>query len=78
MSLGKNIKWLGRAGIVDVKGVRIAYLSGIDSDILGTEIMQADHKSSYLGNYFVKRDIDNILKIDQDSGSRGIDILIAC
>lgn len=40
----KNIKWLGRAGIVDVRGIRIAYVSGIDSDILGSEIMNADSK----------------------------------
>ena len=64
----KNIKWLGRAGIVDVRGIRIAYVSGIDSDILGSEIMNADSKKNYLGNYFLASDIQDILLQNEESG----------
>ena len=40
LSLGKdsNITWLGRSGISEFSGIRIAYVSGIDSDILGSEV----------------------------------------
>ena len=59
--IAQNFNWLGRSGIKVINGVRIAYISGIDSDILGQEIVNADNEKTYLGNYFVKKDIDNIL-----------------
>lgn len=74
----KNIKWLGRAGIVDVRGIRIAYVSGIDSDILGSEIMNADSKKNYLGNYFLASDIQDILLQNEESENKGVDILLTC
>lgn len=51
IDLGCNIKWLGRSGVTTVKGIKIAFLSGIDSDILGPEVQSCD-RSKYLGNYF--------------------------
>jgi hypothetical protein len=37
------VKWLGRSGIIEIKGIRIAYLSGLDSDLLGDLIHNADY-----------------------------------
>ena len=34
--IAKNFSWLGRAGIKVINGVRVAFLSGIDRDILGS------------------------------------------
>jgi hypothetical protein len=34
----KNVKFLGRSGIIEFKGLRIAFLSGIDSDLLGDNV----------------------------------------
>ena len=33
-----NFTWLGRSGIKEINGIRIAFVSGIDSDILGSEV----------------------------------------
>ena len=38
----KNLHFLGRSGLTTVKGLRIAYISGLDADILGTEVFSAD------------------------------------
>ena len=42
---GKNLHFLGRSGLKMIKGLRVAYISGIDSDILGTEVWSADSSS---------------------------------
>ena len=57
-----NLNFLGRSGLKIIKGLRVAYVSGIDSDILGTEVWSADPSAQYLAHYFVKRDIENILE----------------
>ena len=59
--IAKNFNWLGRSGISVINGVRVAFLSGIDSDILGAEIVNADNDQTYLGNYFVKKDVDRLI-----------------
>ncbi len=59
--IAKNFNWLGRSGISIMNGVRVAFLSGIDSDILGAEIVNADNDQTYLGNYFVKKDVDKLI-----------------
>ena len=63
LSLGKdsNITWLGRSGISEFSGIRIAYVSGIDSDILGSEVYLCDPSKQYIGNYFTKSDIENVI-----------------
>jgi len=60
IDLGKNIEWLGRSGIRMFGGLRIAYLSGVDSDILGSEVLGSDSNKHYLGNYFLRKDIENL------------------
>ena len=42
LALMKNLSFMGRSGIRVIKGLRIAYLSGVDSDQLGDDIMKAD------------------------------------
>lgn len=77
IEIAKNFSWLGRSGIKVIDGVRVAFLSGIDSDILGSEIINADFDQSYLGNYFVKKDVENIIsqfRVDPTP----VDILITC
>ena len=57
--------------------MRVAFLSGIDSDILGQEIVNADYDKTYLGNYFVKKDVEHILtQFKQDPTP--VDILLTC
>lgn len=38
VNLGQNIVWLGRSGIIEIDKINIGFISGIDSDILGTEV----------------------------------------
>ena len=42
VSFGKNLTFLGRAGIKKIFGLRIAYISGIDSDVMGSEVWNSD------------------------------------
>ena len=53
ITFGQNVSFFGRSGIRNIKGLRIAFISGIDSDILGSEIRSSDPRTEYLGNYFV-------------------------
>lgn len=75
----KDLRFLGRSGVIDVKGLRLAYISGLDSDLLGEGIYN-DPSGRYKSNYFDKSDIENVLndyeKIFTDSGKPGVDILI--
>ena len=57
----KNFHFLGRSGLKVIKGLRIAYVSGLDCDMLGSEVRNANPETHYLGNYFVKSDIDKVL-----------------
>lgn len=42
VTFGKNVSFLGRSGIRTINGLRVAYVSGVDCDILGTEMKSAD------------------------------------
>ncbi len=75
--IAKNFNWLGRSGISVINGVRVAFLSGIDSDILGAEIVNADNDQTYLGNYFVKKDVDRVINQFRNDPIP-VDILITC
>ena len=80
VALMKRLNFLGRSGIRVVKGLRIAYVSGIDADQLGPEILKADAQSHYLGNYFVRQDIERVLQqyhdLVKESSQVGVDILL--
>ena len=63
LTFGKNVSFLGRSGIKILKdGLRVAYISGLDCDMLGAEVINADPQTDYLGNYLVKSDIDVVLE----------------
>ena len=72
--------FLGRSGIRDICGLRVAYLSGVDTDMLGPEMRAADPAAEYLGHYFVQSDIQSViqahLQIVQQTGREGVDILM--
>ena len=53
LTFGQNVNFLGRSGIRNIKGLRVAYVSGVDCDLLGAEVRSADPTTEYLGNYFV-------------------------
>lgn len=72
-----NFTWLGRSGIKEINGIRIAFVSGIDSDILGSEVQSADATKTYLGNYFVKADIERVFDLYKQN-PKTIDILLVC
>jgi len=72
VTLAPRIQWLGRSGVHTVKGIKIAYVNGVDSDILGTEVQKS--ASVYVGNYFTQADIDKV--VAEAAGSE-VDLLIA-
>lgn len=54
LTFGQNVTFMGRSGIKVLKGgLRVAFISGIDSDLLGQEVKMADPAEQYLGNHFV-------------------------
>ena len=53
ISFAKNMSFLGRSGVKLIKGLRVAYISGIDADLLGSEVMGVDPEKEYLANHFV-------------------------
>lgn len=80
-TFGKNVTFLGRSGIKILKGgLRVAFISGIDSDLLGPEIKRADPGESYLGNLFVEKDMERLCEeyraLVTESGRQGVDILM--
>jgi hypothetical protein len=81
-SFFKNLQFLGRSGIKMICGLRVAFVSGLDSDLLGSEVRACDPTKSYVGNYFVQSDIDKVIddydKLVTQSGKPGVDILMTC
>jgi glycerol dehydrogenase-like iron-containing ADH family enzyme len=60
-SLAKGLTFLGRSGIKVIHGLRVAFVSGIDSDLLGSEVRASDPETTYLGNYFVHKDVERVM-----------------
>lgn len=48
---------MGRSGVKVISGLRVAYISGIDFDVLAGPLMQESVGEQYIGNYFTKADI---------------------
>ena len=52
---------MGRSGVKLIKGLRVAYVSGVDSDLLGSEVVATDPEKEYIANHFVAADIKKVL-----------------
>ena len=61
--LTKGLNFLGRSGVKVINGLRVAYVSGIDFDVLGGSSLASSPNSKYLGHYFFEEDLN---KIEQD------------
>lgn len=79
MEVSRDVRFLGKAGVVEIKGLRVAYLSGIDSDLLGESIYN-DKTNKYKSNYLGREDIDKVLsdyqRLIESSGKPGVDVLL--
>lgn len=40
--MDKDVQYLGRSGVKVINEMRIAYLSGIDSDLMGETVITSD------------------------------------
>ena len=58
--LTKGLNFLGRSGIKVINGLRVAYVSGIDFDVLGGSSLVSSPNSKYLGHYFFEEDLNKI------------------
>ena len=71
--MNKNLHFLGRSGIFEQDGIRIAYVSGKDSEILGPSISESLNPSKeFMSNYFCQEDIRRLMD------EKPVDILICC
>ena len=71
--MNKNLHFLGRSGILEQDGIRIAYVSGKDSEILGPSISESLNPSKeFMSNYFCQEDIRRLMD------EKPVDILICC
>jgi len=77
---GKNLTFLGRAGVKTIAGLRVAYISGLDSDVMGSEVWASDPSEKYLAHYFVKKDIQTVitqyLALVAETKRAGVDIFL--
>jgi hypothetical protein len=48
---------LGRSGVKVINGLRVAYVSGIDFDVLGGSSLASSPNNKYLGHYFFEEDL---------------------
>jgi hypothetical protein len=53
----KGMNFLGRSGVKIIKGLRVAYVSGLDFDALSSGTPSSD---LYLGHYFTKNDLGKV------------------
>lgn len=51
---------MGRSGVKLINGLRVAYISGIDFDVLGGSSLASSPNSKYLGHYFFEEDLNKI------------------
>lgn len=59
-SLARGLNFLGRSGVKVINGLRIAYVSGIDFDVLGGSTLASGTSGKYLGHYFLEEDLKKI------------------
>ena len=67
--LAKGLNFMGRSGVKLMKGgLRVAYLSGIDFDIISeggsndpSKVAAGRNDPAYIGNYFTNQDLENIV-----------------
>ena len=80
-----GFNFLGKSGVKLIKGLRVAFISGVDFDILGGGIdlaTQAQTNENYIGNYFTQTDITNVIDdynliVKNDPNKReGVDMLL--
>jgi hypothetical protein len=56
----KGLNFLGRSGVKVINGLRVAYVSGIDFDVLGGSSLASSPNNKYLGHYFFEEDLNKI------------------
>ena len=75
----KRLRFFGRAGVKEfetLNGLRVAFVSGKDTDIFGQQIAcKIDADKNYFGNYFSQQDIKNLIS---ENDQKPVDILISC
>ena len=59
-SLTKGLHFLGRSGVKLINGLRVAFVSGVDFDILGGSSLASGTNGKYLGHYFFEEDLIKI------------------
>ena len=74
------MSFLGRSGVKVINGLRVAYISGVDADLLGNEVSKVDPQKEYVGHHFVLLDIQKVLndyqELIKESGQIGVDLLL--
>ena len=79
--LGHNIYFLGRSGIKDINGIKIAFLSGVHNDIASflfsnRGLDQGPHL--YNGGYYTDKEIQKIIQDQADlKCEKGVDIFLS-
>ena len=87
MMFAPNIFFLGRSGVKDIKGLKVAFLSGKDiKPHEEKDLKIKNFEQTYTDNCFVQNDIENLIgkiaPISSDkesaSSSPNIDLFLAC
>ncbi|TNV85145.1 hypothetical protein FGO68_gene10308 [Halteria grandinella] len=79
--MAKGLSFLGRSGLKVISGLRVAYISGIDFDVLAGPETQGSAEQQYIGSYFTKADVTKVMNdyeaLLKSSQREGVDILLA-
>jgi len=71
-----GIYFLGREGVVQIKGLQVAFLSGKDSKPHKEDDMPIkDYIELYTDNYYALNDIESII---EKANKKHIDLLLTC
>lgn len=64
----ENFTFLGKSGIKEIEGLKIAFLNGVKNEIYSQLYEeQAKGKAEFSGCYYTKTDIDNLIKVYEDN-----------
>ena len=63
----ENFKFLGKSGIKEIEGLKIAFLNGVKNEVY-SQFYQEDAKGKFefSGCYYTKSDIDNLISLYED------------
>ena len=73
LEIAKNLNFLGRSGVKEINGLKVAFLSGTDGDLFEERLSG----SKYSGHFFTYDDVERVCaQNEKQFGGAAVDILL--